>query len=305
MQVYTSTLPKILESAYRMRNEIVLCLIGSPGIGKTEIVDGFARSKGGKLVTFLLNNSLPSEVSGIKMPVTDTKSVEVFDDARLASLEDGDVLFFDEIYTASPALLNACLTLIQSRLMASGKKLPDVMIVAASNMPKNPLLIEEAVRDRFMTMEIVFDEKAWKKWFVDTRGVDADIMYSALANIRWSQCPDKFNILTPRRFTKFYDWCKASEGEERGTVLEFAEKMFGRSFSDALRMLVEGEVKDGTSKEKVRDAIFKMLSLEDVAKVNDEIEGTFAEAAVEDIVKAMASLGILEDYKEKMKGMEL
>lgn len=303
MQVYTSTLPRILESAYRMRKEIVLCLIGSPGIGKTEIVEGFAKSKGGKLVTFLLNNSLPSEVSGIKMPVVDTKSVEVFDDARLASLEDGDVLFFDEIYTASPALLNACLTLIQSRLMASGKKLPDVMIVAASNMPKNPLLIEEAVRDRFMTMEIVFDEKAWKKWFVETRGVDATLM--EMIDVRWSECPDKFNILTPRRFTKFYDWCKASEGEERETVLEFAEKMFGKLFSDTVFMLIEGKAAEKVFKEKVRDAIFEMLSLEDVAKVNDEIDGLFAEADVKDIVKTMASLGILDDYKEKMKGMEL
>jgi len=48
-----------------------------------------------------------------------------------------------------------------------------------------------------------------------------------------------------------------------------------------------------------------MLSLEDVAKLNDEIDGSFAEVDVENIVKAMASLGILDDYKEKMKGLEL
>ena len=99
-----SMVKPILRSMYPSRRFKVPLFIGAPGIGKTRGIFEFAEEQGVKVVQFILSNTIPSEVSGIRMPDRDTKKLEVFDDARMSSLEDGDILFFDEILEAPPML---------------------------------------------------------------------------------------------------------------------------------------------------------------------------------------------------------
>ena len=87
----------------------------------------------GKVVTIIASQILPNEVSGITMPVVEERSMEIFDHFRLSSLKNGDILFFDELLEADQMVLSACLTLIESRELMSGRLLPDVMIVGATN----------------------------------------------------------------------------------------------------------------------------------------------------------------------------
>lgn len=123
-----------IKSAYPARKYIVPCLEGPAGIGKTAACKQAALElNAGKVVTIIASQILPNEVSGITMPVVESKAMEIFDHFRLSSLEDGDILFFDELLEADQLVLSACLTLIESRELMSGRKLPDVMIVAATN----------------------------------------------------------------------------------------------------------------------------------------------------------------------------
>lgn len=204
----TSEVHDILAAMYPLRRELVPCLLGAPGIGKTQGIYRFAEELGVKVVTFILSNTLPSEVSGIHMP--DKGEMVVFDNQRLLSLEDGDILFFDEVFEASPQLWASCLTLIQDRIMASGRKLPDVFIVAASNPPASPTIIPPSVRDRFQILDLDFDFDTWAAWFKRTRKVRPP---EVMKNYIQSTSND-WNILTPRRFTKLFDWLKL-EGDRR------------------------------------------------------------------------------------------
>lgn len=198
----TSEVHDILAAMYPLRREMVPCLLGAPGIGKTQGIYKFAEELGVKVVTFILSNTLPSEVSGIHMP--DKGEMVVFDNQRLLSLEDGDILFFDEVFEASPQLWASCLTLIQDRIMASGRRLPDVFIVAASNPPASPSIVPPSVRDRFQILDLDFDFDTWAAWFKRTRRVrPPEVMKNYL-----QEKSDDWNILTPRRFTKLYDWLK-------------------------------------------------------------------------------------------------
>ena len=87
-----------IKSAWPARKYIVPCLEGPAGIGKTAAVKQAASELGaGKVVTIIASQILPNEVSGITMPVVETKAMEIFDHFRLSSLEDNDVLFFDEL----------------------------------------------------------------------------------------------------------------------------------------------------------------------------------------------------------------
>ena len=190
MSISCSMVQPILQTMYNHRSEMVPCFIGDPGIGKTQGLYEFAKQKG-----------VPSEVSGIRIPDKESKMMEVFDDLRMSSLKDGDILFFDEILEAPPMLWSACLTLIQDRIMASGRKLPDVMIVAASNKVASPTIIPASVRNRFQFVQLEFDPDHWCKWFKDKHGVNPKSLVKCIEGDS-----NQYNIFTPREAEKLYTW---------------------------------------------------------------------------------------------------
>lgn len=228
----SDVMPTLL-SAYQCRSEIVPCLIGAPGIGKTQGIEELAERLNVKLVTFILSNTIPSEVSGIRMPDNETKKLEVFDDSRMASLRDGDILFFDELLEAPRELWSACLTLIQSRIMASGRPLPDVFIVAASNPLASPMAIPASVRDRFQFLEVQFDPDSWATWFENKYGKrPGSIILNTI-----SDTSADYNIFTPRRVEKLCKWyCTA---EDKVTVYKAINTMFGTGIAKAIKELCE------------------------------------------------------------------
>lgn len=164
--MYISGMQSILEMVWNARDVIVPCFLSDPGVGKTQSIYEFAEKKGVNVVEIIASQILPNEVSGITMPRDDTHSMEIYDHARLASLKDGDILFFDELLQASPQTLSACLTLIQERRMMSGKKLPDVMIVAAANPLNSPDMVPESIRQRFMFINVEYSAPNWSEYII-------------------------------------------------------------------------------------------------------------------------------------------
>ena len=198
-----------LGSAYKARREIVPCLLGRPGIGKTQAVHQHARNVGaGKVVTIIASQVLPNEVSGITMPVDSERSMEIYDHARLSSLEDGDILFFDELLEADRSVLSACLTLIESRQMMSGKMLPDVQIVAATNETLSPAQIKESIRQRFIWLPVAIDTC----WYVDHickkynfSSKSKELLDKSMRKNLWKG-ELSWNTITPRTYTKLIEW---------------------------------------------------------------------------------------------------
>lgn len=244
----TAMVKPILESMYECRSEMVPCFIGAPGIGKTQGLYEFAKEKGVNVVTFILSNTVPSEVSGIRMPDKESKRMEVFDDMRMASLKDGDILFFDEILEAPPMLWSACLTLIQDRIMASGRKLPDVFIVAASNRVASPGIIPASTRDRFQFIELKFDFYHWCDWFEEKYGVRPDYNFQSMIQ----GDSDSYNILTPRRVVKLYKWLKAGVTDDKKHVIT---DMFDASTTQNLVKLAMGGM---SPKKQIKDAVLSI-----------------------------------------------
>lgn len=223
----TSKLHKLLEIVDKKRDEIVPCLLGQPGIGKTQGIYEFAKAHDRQVVEIIASQIMPSEVSGITMPDSDTKSMQVFDHARLSSLKDGDILFFDELLQAPQAVLSACLTLIQERRMMSGKKLPDIMIVAAANPLRSPTLIAESIRQRFMFIELEWDSNAWFNYVSTKYECEPTTRLISLIEAA-SKTNDKWNSLTPRTATKLIAWYKQCETKaERSLFKDTLYTMFG------------------------------------------------------------------------------
>lgn len=154
----------ILESIYNdleIRNSVVPLFMSNSGMGKTYIIEEFMREKGVYRPPLVLSQRMPYEISGMSLVDKDKDVMRYYDFDFLLELKDGDILFIDETYNANPLTLSAFLTFLESRIMISGKTLPNIMIVAAANPQGMPVLTPQ-VRRRFLQYDIGFDSKAWK-----------------------------------------------------------------------------------------------------------------------------------------------
>ena len=196
-----------------VRDQIVPCFMGCPGIGKTHEIERYARDHGKKVVHIIASQILPSEVSGITMPDKEAGGMTVYDHVRLSSLEDGDILFFDELLQGQQQVLSACLTLIQERRLMSDRPLPDVMIVAAANPLANPAQLPAAIRDRFLFISMEFDFDQWKKYMLDERGIRIEKSMSNEIDVKSTDITG-WNAQTPRTVTKICEFIKSNIDDE-------------------------------------------------------------------------------------------
>lgn len=227
----------LIRAAYERRDEIVLCLLGAPGIGKTEAVERFAKERGVNVTHLILSQVMPNEISGITMPVPESHSMSVFDNDRLASMRDGDILFLDEVLKAQQPVLSACLTLIQERRMMSGRKLADVMIIAAANPLPSAATLPLEIRQRFMFVKVEFVEKEWLDYMMREHGVKLDNVIPYLdvtgEGLHW-------NSPTPRTATKMVEWMKSVYDDTilLSNVKEYCRSEFGDKFEKAIAKAV-------------------------------------------------------------------
>lgn len=193
----------ILEKVYSdeiLRQMIVPLFIGDPGLGKTVIIQEFAKEKGAKLVELITSQMSPFEISGIAMPDKDTKKMTYFNFDKLEELKDGDILFFDELLNGNPVVLNACLTILEQRKFISGKPLPKLMIVAAAN-PQGMTPITPQIKERFVWYEVKFDRQMWIGYMQERYSITPKIGQK-LAYLIENESFEGHNFKTPRSIDK-------------------------------------------------------------------------------------------------------
>ena len=153
----------VLEGIYNnneLRKNIVPLFLSDPGMGKSQIIYQFAEEKKVNIVELITSQMSPFEISGIAFPDKEAKEMIYYNFDRLENLKDGDILFFDELLNGNPTVLNACLTVLEQRRFISGKPLPNIMIVAASN-PQGMAPLTPQIKERFVWYESKFDRDMW------------------------------------------------------------------------------------------------------------------------------------------------
>ena len=184
-----------------LRQTCIPLFLSNPGIGKTEVIKQFAKDRGVKCIDLIASQLMPHEVTGMLLPVHEKREVEYFDTKMFTSLQDGDILFFDELLNANTMVLNACLTILENRELISGKKLPKIMIVAAAN-PQGATIITPQIKERFIWYNIEFSKPAWKKYM--SKFMITDEIFEQLCvlvqNESFNSSEKNFN--TPRSIVK-------------------------------------------------------------------------------------------------------
>jgi hypothetical protein len=194
---------EILEKVYsnnELRKSVVPLFIGNPGLGKTVFIENFAKLKGVKLVELITSQMSPFEISGIAMPDKDTQKMTYYNFDKLENLEDGDILFFDELLNGNPIVLNACLTILEQRRFISGKPLPNIMIVAAAN-PQGMSPLTPQIKERFIWYDVKFDASMWRKYMEEKYKITSSIGTKLVSLINGETFTTN-NFMTPRSIDK-------------------------------------------------------------------------------------------------------
>lgn len=194
---------QILEDIYsdlEIRNTVVPLFMSNSGMGKTYIIEEFMKEKGVYRPPLVLSQRMPYEVSGMSLVDKEKDVMKYYDFDFLLELKDGDILFIDETYNANPLTLSAFLTFLESRIMISGRKLPNIMIIAAANPQGMPVLTPQ-VRRRFLQYDLEFDAKSWKD-FMFKKHMLPNIISQKLCNLITTEDFTGYNYSTPADIDK-------------------------------------------------------------------------------------------------------
>lgn len=204
-EITIKEMPKILEGVYsnpELRRTCIPLFESNPGIGKTTVAKQFAEEKGVKLIDIIVSTKAPHEITGLSMPDAKSKTMVQFDSSLLLQAEPGDIIFFDEVRNGSKVVLDAFLTFLENRELTSGKKLADVMILAASN-PDGALPMTSQTKERFIFYKTAWDPDGWFDIMVNKFGITKQ-MGDLLKDIINSEKFEKtnYNYYTPRSVYK-------------------------------------------------------------------------------------------------------
>ena len=172
-QVSPQDLKQMLEILDKMPNPPALMVYGAPGIGKTSILSDFAKEKNYDLRVKHLSRMDATDWSGIPkqsegQSFTEFMPISIF--KPLQKDKNKIIIFFDELNTAMPQVLNAALDVIlEKKGEGEGAVLPEnTIILAAGNLGEEDGTYVEtlsaAVKTRMIQVRMKQETQQWLDW---------------------------------------------------------------------------------------------------------------------------------------------
>jgi Cdc6-like AAA superfamily ATPase len=258
-EVEPSELNDMLELLDKLKDPPGLMIYGPPGIGKTTIVKEFAKKMNYELRVKHLSRMDATDWSGIPKIDANQEYTEFLPISLFKKSEKKIVIFFDELNTALPQVLNAALdVLLEKKSDASNSELPkNTIIVAAGNLGKEDgTYVEEfssAVKTRLIQVKLNNTGEEWMEW-ARKNNIHKDILkFMEKENCKY--------LLDLSGFTENLDQIATPRGWER--VSDFIKQLFEDN-SISLEKTRECELlkilMTGTIGKKVTDIFWEFLT---------------------------------------------
>ena len=292
---------QLLDYTWYVRDQVVPCLVGPPGIGKTAAVEKHALAHHSKVIKIVASRCVPSETVGMTMPDNENKTMMIYNSMQLSSLKDGDILFFDELLEADQFVLSTLLTLIESREMADGTPLPDIQIIAATNDTIPPEQLKPNIRQRFMFMRFKVDKRQTYMYIRKLTGIKVprDVL-DTLADDGTD-----YNFLTPRSLTKLCLMFDRAPKDILEDLSKMVNEMWGSNIGTTLKSELEARDARATSpEEQVRDTIIKMVEQQTI-EVDDETSEKFLDCTMSEMFDILQGLENWEDIMKELNEKEV
>ena len=152
-------------------------LWGPPGIGKSEVVEGIARSMNGFMIDLRLGQMDPTDIRGVPYYNKDLGVMDWAPPIDLPTQELCDqypivVLFLDEMNSAAPAVQAAAYQLILNRRVGKYVLPDNVVMIAAGNRESDKGVtyrMPTPLANRFIHIEMRADFTAWVDWATNNK----------------------------------------------------------------------------------------------------------------------------------------
>jgi len=173
VEISASEMTNALDSV--LLSKLTPMLVGSPGIGKSDIVKLTAKKHNLKLIDLRLAQSDPTDLNGFPTLQNDgtrmdyapptTFPLENLDEIPVGY--EGWLLFLDEINAAPPAIQAAAYKLVLDRQIGSHNLHKRVAIVCAGNKATDKAIVNRlstAMQSRMIHLNLMVDEASWLDW---------------------------------------------------------------------------------------------------------------------------------------------
>jgi len=137
---------------------------GAPGIGKSSIVESFAKSLGLPCVSLLGSQLAPEDIIGVPQ-IIEGKSV--FCPPRMIAREEPYCLFLDELNACSQEVQKAFYSLIHDRRIGEYHLPEGSIIIGAGNRAQDNAIVKpmsSALINRMFHVELIASHRDWLGW---------------------------------------------------------------------------------------------------------------------------------------------
>ncbi len=209
---------EILSHIFQRNNDLskenkrgtAVCIWGTHGLGKTQIVRDYAREEKWKF-SYIAPAQFEEmgDLHGMPNVVDPDETISgdeytVYSPPDWVPREDGPgILLLDDINRADDRILRGCMQLLQNFELTSWKLPPKWQIVATANPEGGDYSVtpmDGAMLTRMLHATLKFDAKIWAQWAysanVDERGISFVLTYPELVNSERT---------TPRSLTQFFE----------------------------------------------------------------------------------------------------
>ena len=279
-------LREILSHIFNRNNELSelekkgtpICIWGTHGLGKTQIIRDYALEKKWKF-SYIAPAQFEEMGDLHGMPtVVDPDGNIVGDEYTVYSppdwvpREEGPgILLLDDINRADDRILRGCMQLLQNFELTSWKLPPKWQIVATANPEGGDYSVtpmDSAMLTRMLHATLKFDAKIWAEWAykanVDKRGISFVLTYPELVNSERT---------TPRSLTQFFEQIASIENLKENIQLV-----------EALALSSLDEIAVSTFISFVNDELIQFIDPEEILDTKDfkSLEKKIKDISVDD-----------------------
>ncbi len=180
IEISSTAMIEALDSV--LLSKLTPLLVGSPGIGKSDIVRLVAKKHNLKLIDVRLAQSDPTDLNGFPTLQSDGQRMDyapptTFPLEHLDQIpegHDGWLLFLDEINAAPPAIQAAAYKLVLDRQIGAHNLHKHVAIVCAGNKSTDKAIVNRlstAMQSRMIHLNLMVDPESWLEW-ANTTDID-------------------------------------------------------------------------------------------------------------------------------------
>lgn len=257
-------LKKILNHIFERNNSLnnskkrgtPICIWGTHGLGKTQIVRDYAINKGWKF-SYIAPAQFEEmgDLHGMPNVIDPDEKISgdeytVYSPPDWVPKEEGPgILLLDDINRADDRILRGCMQLLQNFELTSWKLPPKWQIVTTANPEGGDYSVtpmDGAMLTRMLHTTLKFDAKIWAEWAinsnVDDRGISFVLTYPELINSERT---------TPRSLTQFFEQIQSINDLKENLDLvealalssldEITVSSFIAFINDELKQLIEPE----------------------------------------------------------------